>query len=199
MLWYEAEIVAVVFDDCVRVAIVKLPVDAPAGISSVAGTVAAAVLLLSSVTEAPPAGAGPLKTTVPIEAVPPVTAVGFSVNDETIGDASTVTLVAAVVASGKVALSVTLDSVFVATEVIAKVALVVPAGTSTLVGTTTNAGALLLSITFAPPAGAGALSCSVPVADVPPSNVLGDALIEFVSVRVTTQSFAVFEYSVWTS
>lgn len=179
--------------------IVKVPVDAPAGISSVAGTVAAAVLLLSRVTEAPPAGAGPLKTTVPAEAVPPVTEVGLNVSEETIGDASTVTLVVAVVASGNVAVRVTLDSVFVATDVIANVALVDPAGTSTFVGTLTNDGALLLSATLAPPAGAAALSCSVPVADVPPSNVLGEALIELVSVRVTTQSFAMFEYSVWTS
>ena len=177
----------------------KVPVDAPAGMSSVAGTVAAAVLLLTSATDAPPAGAGPLRTTVPVAAVPPVTEAGLNVNDETIGDASTVTLVVAVVVSGNVALNVTLDSVFVATDVIAKVALVDPAGTNTLVGTLTNDGALLLRATLAPPAGAGALSCSVPVADVPPSNVLGEALIEFVSVRVTTQSFAVFEYSVWTS
>ena len=145
---------------------------------------------------APPAGAGPLNTTVPSEAAPPATEAGSSVNAETMGDANTVTLVVAVVASGKVALSVTLDSVFVATDVIGKVALIAPAGTSTLVGTTTNAGALLPSVTLAPPAGAAALSCSVPVADVPPSNALGEALIELVSVRVTTQSFAMFEYSV---
>ena len=41
------------------------------------GTVAAAVLLLDSVTTAPPAGAGPLSVTVPVELVPPRTEVGF--------------------------------------------------------------------------------------------------------------------------
>lgn len=180
-------------------AIEKVPVDAPAGMSSVAGTVAAPGLLLSSVTEAPPIGAGPLKTTVATEAVPPVTEAGLRVSEETMGDASTVTLVVAVVASGKVALNVALDSVFVATEVIGNVALIAPAGTNTVAGTMISAGALLLSVTLAPPTGAAVLSCTVPVADVPPSKVLGEALIELVSVRVTTQSFAMFEYSVCTS
>jgi hypothetical protein len=43
------------------------------------GTCAAAVLLLDSMTTAPPAGAGPASFTVPVEEVPPTTDVGFSV------------------------------------------------------------------------------------------------------------------------
>ena len=44
---------------------------------TLAGTVAAAVLLLESATTAPLAGAGPLSVTVPCDVLPPVTVVGF--------------------------------------------------------------------------------------------------------------------------
>jgi len=63
---------------------VKVPLVAPAATVMLAGTVAA-VLLLESVTWAPPAGAGPFRVTVPVEEVPPVTLAGLRVNDEGIG------------------------------------------------------------------------------------------------------------------
>src|SRR5256885_4071246 len=57
----------------------------PAGTVTLEGTLAAA-LLLESVTCAPPAGAGPLSVTVPVDdCVPPVTLVGFNVSEETVG------------------------------------------------------------------------------------------------------------------
>jgi hypothetical protein len=50
----------------------------PAATVTLAGTVAADVLLLESVTAAPPEGAGPLRVTVPCEETPPTTVVGSS-------------------------------------------------------------------------------------------------------------------------
>src|SRR5437879_4998738 len=61
---------------------VKVALVAPAGTVTLEGTVAAAVLLLESVTCAPPAGAGPLSVTVPVEEFPPATLVGFSASEE---------------------------------------------------------------------------------------------------------------------
>ena len=46
---------------------------------TLAGTWAAVVLLLESVTTAPPAGAGPLNVTVPVEEIPPITELGLRV------------------------------------------------------------------------------------------------------------------------
>lgn len=59
---------------------------APAATVTLAGTRAAAVLLLESTTIAPPAGAAPLNVTVPVEdCTPPTTLVGFSVSEERVG------------------------------------------------------------------------------------------------------------------
>ena len=49
----------------------------PAGTVTLGGTWAAAALLLERVTVAPPDGAAPLRVTVPVEGLPPVTLVGF--------------------------------------------------------------------------------------------------------------------------
>jgi hypothetical protein len=56
----------------------------PAGTLTVAPTCAAA-LSLESVTLSPPVAAGPLNVTVPVEAVPPVTVVGATTMDVTVG------------------------------------------------------------------------------------------------------------------
>jgi hypothetical protein len=58
------------------VATLKLAAVAPAATVTLVGTVAAA-LLLDSVTAAPPAGAGAVKITVPVEGLPPPTLAGF--------------------------------------------------------------------------------------------------------------------------
>jgi len=62
---------------------------APAATVTLAGTLAAAVLLLESATCAPPVGASPLSVTVPVEEFPPVTLVGFSESEEREREAGT--------------------------------------------------------------------------------------------------------------
>ena len=62
----------------------KLALVPPGETVTLAGTTAAG-LLLESVTCAPPAGAGAFSVTVPVEGLPPVTLVGLTVSDETIG------------------------------------------------------------------------------------------------------------------
>ena len=59
---------------------------APAATVTLAGTVAVDVLLLERETVAPPAGAGPLSVTVPVEGDPPVTLIGFSAIEESVGE-----------------------------------------------------------------------------------------------------------------
>jgi len=67
------------------VLIVKFALLLPAGTVTLEETLAAP-LLLESITCAPPAGAGPLKVTVPVEDCrPPTTLVGFNVSEETAG------------------------------------------------------------------------------------------------------------------
>jgi len=68
------------------VLIVNVALVAPAATVMLEGTVAAAPLLLESATVAPPAGAAPLNVTVPVEdCVPPITLVGLSVSEESVG------------------------------------------------------------------------------------------------------------------
>ena len=74
---------------------VKVTLLLPAGTVTLEGTLAAA-LLLESVTCAPPAGAGPLSVTVPVDdCAPPTTLVGFNVSEETVGRGGGITVSAA--------------------------------------------------------------------------------------------------------
>jgi hypothetical protein len=60
----------------------KVALVAPAATVTLGGALAA-LLLLESVTCAPPAGAGPLSVTVPVEdCAPPITLVGFSASED---------------------------------------------------------------------------------------------------------------------
>lgn len=66
----------VVLAETALVATVKLTLSEPAGTVTLAGMVAAALSELCSVTTAPPDGADPLSTTVPVDGFPPVTSKG---------------------------------------------------------------------------------------------------------------------------
>ncbi len=73
--------VTVVDELTIRVVTVNTALVDPAGIVTLAGTVATDVLLLERVTRAPPLRAGALKATVPVEGDPPLTLVGFNRSD----------------------------------------------------------------------------------------------------------------------
>jgi len=60
---------------------IKVAVVCPLATITLAGTVATAVLLLVSVTTAPPLGAGLLNFTVPVEGLPPTTLDGYTVRE----------------------------------------------------------------------------------------------------------------------
>src|SRR3990170_2305020 len=108
----------------------KLAVVAPAATVTLAGSVAAA-LLLDSATSAPPAGAGPFKLTVPVEDSPPVTLAGLT---ETAASAGGLIVRAGFCVPLKLAVikaEVTAPTALVFTE---NVAVVSPAATVTLAG-----------------------------------------------------------------
>jgi len=89
---YEAEMVAEVDVPTGFVLTANVALVAPAATDTVDGTIAALGLLLERLTTAPPLGAGPLSVTVPEEELPPVTLVGFSVREETVGRGGGVTV-----------------------------------------------------------------------------------------------------------
>jgi hypothetical protein len=82
---YDPWIVAWVAVFTAFVVIVNVAEVAPAGTVTLEGTVAIVVLLLLSVTTAPPVGATLVRVTVPVEGVPPVTLAGFSVTEVRLG------------------------------------------------------------------------------------------------------------------
>ena len=121
----------------VLVVTVNVPLELPAATVTFAGTVATGVLLLDSVTIAPPDGAGPLRVTVPWDELPPVTVAGDSDSVDTDGapvePGVTVSTVPHVVFSSAHSFACVVDDTLVVPTV--NVAVVAPAGTVTVAGT----------------------------------------------------------------
>lgn len=80
-----AEMVSDVLPATGLVVTVKVAVVAPGATVTLAGTLAAAVLLLDRMTTVPPAGAGPFNVTVPVDVPPPNTDAGLKLTEETVG------------------------------------------------------------------------------------------------------------------
>src|SRR5439155_25520716 len=145
---------------------------APAGTVTVGGTVATAVLLLESVTAAPPIGAPALRVTAPVEAAPLLTLAGLTLTADSVVAGVTVSA-ADVVTPPYVAEMV--SDVAAGTELVdtAKTAVEVPAGTITAAGTVAIRGLLLESAIAAPPAGAAMLRVTVPVEGLRSGTLVG--------------------------
>ena len=141
----------------------------PAGMETLAGSDALALLEVSATT-IPAAGAGLLMDTVPTEVDPPVMVLGANVMEVSTG--AEIERVAAAVAPWKVPVIVAMVEVAMATVVTVKVAVFAPAAITTVVGTTALT-LLEVSATDAPPVGAGPLRVTVPVEEVPPFTVVG--------------------------
>ncbi len=77
--------VTLVVDVTLYVVMVNVAVLEPDGTVTLAGVVAVAVRLLLSVTTDPPLGAGPDNVTVPVDGLPPVTEVGLSATEDSVG------------------------------------------------------------------------------------------------------------------
>ncbi len=183
---YVAEIWAEVEMRTMDVFTVNVALVAPAGMNTLDGTLAVP-LLLERMTVTPPAGAGALSVTLPVEdCTPPMTVLGFKVSEDSVGGgggAGFTVSEAVLVTPAKVAEIVTVVDSLTALVLTVNVALVAPAATVTLEGTVATDVSLLESATCAPPDGAGPLSATVPVEDLPPMTLVGLSVSE-VSVGV---------------
>lgn len=166
--------VAVMFPvTSVRVAVVvtvKLAVVWPAGMDTVPGTVAFALVEAKAIVR-PLAGAGLLMDTVPVEEAGPTTVLGLSARVVRVG--AVTVRVAVGVCPNLLPDMVTCVFVETPTVVMVKVPLVLPAGTVTVAGTVATAVLLEAMLTVKPPVGAGLSMVRVPVEITPPSTEVG--------------------------
>lgn len=155
-----------------KVVTVKLAEVCPPGTVTIPGTVATARLLIASVTEIPPAGAGALKNTVPVALVPPRTLVGLMAIDCRSGGAfgSALTLIKIDLVTPP-ALAKTFPPVgkpLTGDVPIAKLVALFPSGIVTLAGTWMIDGLSVVRLTVPPPAGAGMTSATLARPEWPP-------------------------------
>jgi hypothetical protein len=147
---------------------VKVAEEDPAATVTLAGVVELA-LLSESVTTMPPAGAKPVRVTVPVEELPPATGVGLMATEV---NAAGFTVSVVVREPFRVAVIVTGVAELTPLVVIENVAEVAPPATVTLAGTVAE-GSLLASVTAMPPAGAALPRVTVPVEPLPPTTAVG--------------------------
>jgi hypothetical protein len=167
-----ADIVTTVADVTAFVVTTNPAVVAPAGTVTLAGTPATVVLLLDSVTIAPPVGAAALSVTVPVDVLPQGILAGWRLSDVSVAAGVTESC-ADRVAPPLVPEIVAVVDVVTALAATANVAVVLPAATLTAPGTVATAVLLLASVTTAPPVGAAALSVTVPIDVLPPRTLVG--------------------------
>ena len=161
--------VAVVSLATATVVAVKVAVVAPAATVTDAGTVTAALSLVTATTK-PPVGAALLIVTVPVEEFPPTTVAGSIVTETTVG---AVTL-RFPLAETPLAVPVIDAVASVATGVVVavNVADLAPAAMVTVAGTVTELDPLVRA-TLNPPTGALLLIATVPVELAPPATDAG--------------------------
>src|SRR5216110_1238916 len=90
------------------VGMVKLALVVPAAMVMLAGTVAVPGSLFVSVTDAPPAGAAPVRVTVPVTGEPPTALLVLRVNEAGVGAGNKVIVAVLLLPAGKVPVMVTL-------------------------------------------------------------------------------------------
>ena len=148
-----------------NVVIVKLAEVCPPGTLTIPGTVATARLLVESVTEIPPAGAGALKNTVPVAFVPPRTLVGLIVIDcrsgGALGSALTLTKIDLVTPPAVAKTFPPVGRPVMALVPMVKLVALFPAGIVTLAGTWIIDGLSVVRLTVPLPAEAGITSATL--------------------------------------
>lgn len=165
-----ADSVAVVDVATAVVVTVNVAVVAPAATVTVAGTFAM-VELEVTLTAIPAVGAGLPRVTVPVAEVPPITDVGATFSDVTVG--AVIVKIALWEAPNSVPETVAVADAGTDKVVTVKLAEVVPAATVTDAGTVALV-ALDARVTADPPVGAGPLSVTVPVLGEPPTTEVGE-------------------------
>lgn len=154
------------------VPIANVAVVAPCATVTFAGAVATDGLLLESDTTTPPEGAADVSVTVPCDPFPPTTDAGLTDTADSAAGGGTGVTVNVAVRVTVPAFAVIVTGVDVVTPLvpIANAAVVEPCVTVTLAGTVATAVLLLESDTVNPPAGAPAVSVTVPCDPFPPTT-----------------------------